>query len=259
MMIGVVAAVALGVTGAYFSDTETSEGNVIQAGSLDLKVKQGDVYVDLDPTHPALIELTDMKPSMPFEREILLQVLDNPGYLWKHIIIDVDGNGGCDCETNGVTEPECTEQGGTWTADGECEGLNLESDNNNLFHDTDFDLYVDDKAIVELEDGISVEDIASCWIPLGHYNKLDEVKVKQSFHLRSDVTNWAQSDKCTFSEVFAVSQENNPGPPSTLDRIWDPNNLKCVDCTNNEAGFCDDGFDNDCDGLVDTNDPDCFS
>ncbi|MCD6178144.1 hypothetical protein J7K03_02760 [bacterium] len=41
-IIGIVAAIAVGGTVAYFSDTETSTGNTFSAGSLDLKVKDGD-------------------------------------------------------------------------------------------------------------------------------------------------------------------------------------------------------------------------
>lgn len=37
-VIGIVAAIAVGGTIAYFSDTETSEGNILTAGSIDLKV-----------------------------------------------------------------------------------------------------------------------------------------------------------------------------------------------------------------------------
>jgi len=37
-IIGVVAAVALGITAAFFNDTETSTGNILIAGKLDLKV-----------------------------------------------------------------------------------------------------------------------------------------------------------------------------------------------------------------------------
>ena len=37
-IIGVAAAVAVGATLAYFGDTETSTGNTITAGSLDLKI-----------------------------------------------------------------------------------------------------------------------------------------------------------------------------------------------------------------------------
>jgi len=37
-VIGIVAAIAIGGTVAFFSDTETSAGNILVAGSLDLKV-----------------------------------------------------------------------------------------------------------------------------------------------------------------------------------------------------------------------------
>ena len=38
-LIVFVAALALGATGAFFSDTETSTGNILQAGKLDLKIE----------------------------------------------------------------------------------------------------------------------------------------------------------------------------------------------------------------------------
>jgi len=41
-IIGVVAAIAIGGTIAYFSDTETSVGNTLTAGVLDLKIRDGD-------------------------------------------------------------------------------------------------------------------------------------------------------------------------------------------------------------------------
>jgi len=37
-MIAFVGAVVVGATGAFFSDTETSTGNVFTAGAIDLKV-----------------------------------------------------------------------------------------------------------------------------------------------------------------------------------------------------------------------------
>jgi predicted ribosomally synthesized peptide with SipW-like signal peptide len=46
-IIGVVAAIAVGATVAYFSDTETSIGNTFTAGSLDLKLSNdGQTYTD---------------------------------------------------------------------------------------------------------------------------------------------------------------------------------------------------------------------
>lgn len=41
-IIGIVAAIAIGGTIAYFSDVETSTGNTFTAGTLDLKVKDND-------------------------------------------------------------------------------------------------------------------------------------------------------------------------------------------------------------------------
>ncbi len=41
-IIGIVAVIAIGGTIAYFSDTETSTGNTLTAGILDLKIKDGD-------------------------------------------------------------------------------------------------------------------------------------------------------------------------------------------------------------------------
>src|SRR4030042_1466539 len=55
-IIGVVAAIAVGSTIAYFSDTETSTGNTFTAGTLDLKVSNQD---DPNVVH---ITRTDLKP-----------------------------------------------------------------------------------------------------------------------------------------------------------------------------------------------------
>jgi len=50
MVIAAVAAVSVGATGAYFSDSETSTGNSFTAGTLDLKVDNQDdpmvVHID---------------------------------------------------------------------------------------------------------------------------------------------------------------------------------------------------------------------
>ena len=43
-IIAVVGAVAVGVTGAFFSDTETSTGNTFTAGAIDLKVDSEQHY-----------------------------------------------------------------------------------------------------------------------------------------------------------------------------------------------------------------------
>ena len=60
-VIGVVAAIAIGGTIAYFSDVETSAGNTITAGTLDLKIRdQDEAYKD---GVTATWTATDVKPG----------------------------------------------------------------------------------------------------------------------------------------------------------------------------------------------------
>ena len=47
LSIGAVSGVAVLATGAFFSDTEESVGNVLQAGSLDLKIDSEAHYAGL--------------------------------------------------------------------------------------------------------------------------------------------------------------------------------------------------------------------
>ncbi|MCI0532608.1 CalY family protein [bacterium] len=51
-----VGAIAAGLTGAYFGDTETSTGNTFTAGALDLKVDNECHYFHYNPEHPEAID-----------------------------------------------------------------------------------------------------------------------------------------------------------------------------------------------------------
>lgn len=64
LTIVAVAAIAVGATGAYYSDSETSTGNSITAGTLDLQVGGQD-----DP-NVANITLTNVKPSAPWTTQL---------------------------------------------------------------------------------------------------------------------------------------------------------------------------------------------
>lgn len=60
-VIGIVGAIAIGGTVAYFSDTETSKGNTITAGVLDMKIRdQDESYKD---GVTATWTATDVKPG----------------------------------------------------------------------------------------------------------------------------------------------------------------------------------------------------
>jgi hypothetical protein len=225
LVIGLTAAaIGGGATGAFFSDMETSAGNTIAAGVLDLQVNGKD-----DPVG-TVVNVQDLKPSTWQEVRINLTLKDNPGKLWKHINLSDEV-----MSTGVVTEPECREQGGTWS-NGQCTGMT--NDNNDLLPVTDFDLKVSvngaaNATIIDPSQGVSVYDARSCWIPLGTVGapgQTTNVTVYQSFHLRDSVTNWAQGDVNTFKEEFLVTQTNAPDPTypnPQYPRVWDPVNKKC--------------------------------
>lgn len=218
-LIAAVAAVVVGATTAFFSDTETSTGNVISAGSLDLKVNEYDTPV------PALVNISDMKPSFTWwTGPITLTVSNNPGRLYKHIVNNP--NDSISCSTKGITEPECTDQGGSWN-NGQCVFPSDTRDENYLPKVTWFDLEVwrdvngngaideNEWNIIIPDETVSLHDIASKWIYLGTYgepNTDNKVTIRQSFHMKKDAGNEYQSDSCVFKEEFMVQQTNAPHP-----------------------------------------------
>jgi len=99
-IIGVVGAIAVGGTIAYFSDTETSTGNTFTAGSIDLQFKvQGENGEWTDVLGQPLFALSDMKPGDTGEKTVNLVVDNNPA------CGKVDINLTSDLE-NSCTEPE---------------------------------------------------------------------------------------------------------------------------------------------------------
>ncbi|MBT9175601.1 MAG: hypothetical protein DDT22_01281 [candidate division WS2 bacterium] len=103
-MIGAVAAIAIGGTVAYFSDTETSAGNTFTAGTLDLKIGLDRVR-ESSWTGP-FFKVTDMKPGDQAEKTISLHV-DNDA--WGRLIVTptLDSDNSC-TEPELAAEPGCT-------------------------------------------------------------------------------------------------------------------------------------------------------
>ena len=154
-MIGAVAVVAIGATGAFFSDTETSTGNTFTAGAIDLKVDSEchyynyvggtagpneDGYVDVGCTENDLagengyqdgnwtetdlgahkfFKFSDLKPGDKGEDTISLHVYNNDawGKISMGTMISLD---------NSCTEPETkAEVNCNPTGDGELLGAML--------------------------------------------------------------------------------------------------------------------------------------
>jgi predicted ribosomally synthesized peptide with SipW-like signal peptide len=108
-VIGAVAAIAVGGTIAYFSDTETSTGNTFTAGTLDLKVDSTCEYNGVqkgfctwgpkDLTDELFFKFNDVKPGDSGEDTISLKAKDNDAYLCGYVQNLANND-------NGLTEPE---------------------------------------------------------------------------------------------------------------------------------------------------------
>ena len=93
MVIVAVAAIAVGATGAWFSDEETSNGNSFTAGTLDLNVDGGN-------TNVVKFNVSNMRPgSQPTGSWILANVGSIGGYLDLENILVTS-------QENVCTEPE---------------------------------------------------------------------------------------------------------------------------------------------------------
>lgn len=109
IIIFTLGSVALGGTGAFFSDTETSSGNTFTAGAIDLKVDNTSYYNGAvssttswsleDLTIQKFFNFLDLKPGDFGEDTISLHVDTNDAYLCANVTLTSD-------DDNGFTEPE---------------------------------------------------------------------------------------------------------------------------------------------------------
>lgn len=206
LIITILAVATISFSSAYFSDTETSSGNVLSAGSIDLKIN------DLD-NPPAIVSFNDLKPGDNHVVPKKLRVVDNDAHVWMHIVSYQSSQGI-------QTEPETVEESGTPKHDIE----------NYIYYDLGF---VGSDEIISLGDEVRFPDAVSCWVPLGQLTGGTEYTLNQSFHFDADVTNWAQGDELAFTEEFyAVQARNNPNPAPPISqsgRVWNPQTRNCED------------------------------
>jgi len=224
LTIAIVAVVGFAVTRAYFSDTETSSGNTITAGTIDISVDNENPWIADIPD-----QITDMKPSyVRWTRHVVRNVGNNPVRLWKHIK-DVG------TDNNGWSEQECTEAGGTWDGTN-CTGEPAPQEQNNIDEYIVYDMYKDGTVsgdpednwlggvnsggtvVIDEGDGITVADIESVYVYLGQLapsgQEGDEVVVWQSYHMKDETGNWAQTDTLSYTIEFYAEQVNGTGPTS---------------------------------------------
>ena len=211
LMIGAVLTMVGGATFAWFSDTETSSGNVLSAGTIDISVDGENPWVSTYEEY-----LTDMKPSQVRYIEFVVKnVGENPVRVWKHL-------GNFSVADGAESEPECTEQGGTWDSSNEICIWNGHTNDNNIHKVVTYDMYVDYgdgqgwRVLIDEDDLITMANVESAWIDLAGLlpNKElpadGEILVKQSYHIQDDAGNEYQGDELTFDIDIYAQQVNAP-------------------------------------------------
>ena len=140
-VIALIAAVAIGATVAYFSDTETSTGNTFTAGSIDLKVDSECTYNGEESDECGTWELKDLvgdtrgengemilgdrffnfqdiKPGDEGENTISLHVINNDAWLCAEV-------SNLSSDDNGLNEPEALVDTTDGTGNGELDDTML--------------------------------------------------------------------------------------------------------------------------------------
>ncbi|MCK4454094.1 SipW-dependent-type signal peptide-containing protein [Candidatus Parcubacteria bacterium] len=117
-VIAAVAAIGIGGTVAYFSDTETSTGNTLTAGSIDLKIDNhawfnGEYMEEFsweldDLTDQLFFYYEDLKPGDWEEDTISIHVDNNPAWVCGEITITKNDDMTC-TEPEYEDDPDCDE------------------------------------------------------------------------------------------------------------------------------------------------------
>ena len=194
-IIGVVAAIAIGATFAYFNDVETSAGNTLSAGTIDLTVNGQNPY-----SGAAVITLYDVKPSeeQPTIYVSLRNVGTNEGIADLHIRLGFSTE-------NIDSESECEAEGKTWNEEDRiCEGEEILNENicEMIIYDYCYDSHRNWECDSEDSQGIiePSEDVDLGLLGPGTR------RLWLSFHLDEEAGNEYQGDTCTFDIDFTLHQ-----------------------------------------------------
>ena len=220
-VITVVAAVVIGGTIAYFSDTETSTGNTFSTGVIDISIDDQNPWTeswnigDMKPCETGYITFNIRNPG------------DNPVNIWKTVTVT-------ETIDTPINEPECVYGGGVWDSNAQACCKNCGTGyiaKSNLHNWMNYDLSVrvpipdnNDGAwwqtIYKDEDDVRVASINGKSILLGMIPAGGTMEVTQSYHLIPETDNWAQADTMKFDITIYGEQltgslilENKSGNP----------------------------------------------
>lgn len=213
LTVVMVAGVVVGASGAWFTDTESSNDNTFTTGTIDISV-DGDNPWSRDLPYA----LDDMKPSQVDYIDFVVQnVGTNPVNLYKML----DAYSFNDLLES---EPECEKEGGVWndsvTSGSKCnvtlsaEGMDkwINYDMIVELYDVDPDtsgaepvwwenLYTDGMGHDITLDTLEGESMYLGMIPVGKW-----MKVYQSYHMISETGNEYQGDQLIFNITLTAEQ-----------------------------------------------------
>jgi len=244
LVVGALASsLYFGLTSAYFTDSETSSDNFIQAGTVDIDV---DGYNPWEEAAPWVVE--DIKPSTTHYMSFTVNnVGENMVDVWKKLV---------DLEYADGLHPE---------SENEEDSSGDINDIGGVIH---YDMYVDGQPLIEESDGYTVDEgshqldnypgVAGYWMYLGRVAPNESMEVEQSYHMNSETTNWAQGDNMTFTVELLAQQVlgGAPAPDGELegygrdDRVGEEGlDLLDVGDGTSEASHSLLGWSNDQDGV----------
>jgi predicted ribosomally synthesized peptide with SipW-like signal peptide len=211
-VVVICALVIAGISGtlAGFSDTESSMGNVIEVGNLDLKVSKGWDGLEKDDPLPIMIEAKELWPCI--SKDFVFDVhnaSDNPESAYIYLCFK---NFSCyevssDKHPDGRPEPEVVAEEGGWLANQNTPAMGEWGQCCNLSHfieiaieydtdgDGDLDLVLGNPVwggpgTVYLGDLWSTIVDKCCWIPLGTLPGCNTRYGKVSVH----ISNWSEEE-----------------------------------------------------------------
>ena len=168
LIAGIGGAVTFGATNAFFSDTETSTGNVFAAGAIDLLIDNESYYngefneetswEPVDLTIEKFFDFDDLKPGDYGEDTISFHVDTNDAYICADMSLTSNNENGCN-EPEGLVDGTCGDPG---EGEGELAGLvNFiwwADDGDNVLEDNEVDKVFFESTMDELANVVVLAD-----------------------------------------------------------------------------------------------------
>lgn len=184
-VIAVVAVVAVGATRAFFSDTETSTGNIFTAGTID-------ITSSFSQTAPFIFE--DMKPSqVAYSNFTINNTGTNPVNVWKRVDV-VGTSGGLHPASEVGEDPDDTINNIDTAITYDLSVVLKDGAGDVRWNQT---LYNMNKTVAEINgSGTFLGMIPASW----------SMEVTESYHMLAATTNWAQGDVMNFNVTVTGEQ-----------------------------------------------------